>query len=178
MSTYPRNKHDTSSRSSRPRKKVFQGNQHSNSESCKCGEDEESSSAIKLSSVTSENVIVNPVHCYRIIEFFTALSDMFICRNCKQDVKFTETEIRGLGFKFVITCKCGSKQIQSGSYINTGFEINRRIVFVMRLLGEGINLFCSTWTSAAVYVKILITQYTIISTSLRRKCMNFAVRKL
>lgn len=41
---------------------------------------------------------------------------------------------------------CGSKQIPSGPFINKGFEINRRIVFVMRLLGvgrEGINLFCS-----------------------------------
>lgn len=132
MSTYPRNKHGTSSRSGRPRKKVFQGNQHSNSESSKCGEDGESRSA-KKTSVTSENVIVNPVHCYRIIEFFTvfiALSDMLICRNCKQDVKFIETGIHGLGFKLVITCKCGSKQIQSGPCINTRFEINRRIVFV------------------------------------------------
>lgn len=37
------------------------------------------------------------------------------------------------------------KEINSGPFINNAYEINRRIVLVLRLLGvgiEGINLFC------------------------------------
>ena len=149
MSTYPRKDHSALSRTSRPRKRSFHGNQFSNSESSKCDKSAESISAKKLLSASSEDVIVNPLHCYRVIEFFTvftALSDILICRNCRQDVRFTETGIRGLGFKLVVNCQCASKQIQSGPYVNTGFEINCRIVFIMRLLGvgrEGLNLFCN-----------------------------------
>lgn len=43
-------------------------------------------------------------------------------------------------------CRCGCSTINSGSFISTGYEINRRIVIVMRLLGiaqEGINLFAN-----------------------------------
>lgn len=149
MSTYPKSKCTSSYRSSRPRKRSFHGNQFTNSKSSKCDENDESISAEKLSNTTSENVIVNPLHSYRIIEFitvFTALSDILICRSCHQDIKFVETGIRGLGFKLVINCKCGSRQIPSSPYINSGFEINRRIAFVMRLLGigqQGLNLFCN-----------------------------------
>jgi len=52
--------------------------------------------------------------------------------------------MRGFGFKFVVKCSCGRVEINSGPLINTGFEINRRIVFVMQLLGigrESINIF-------------------------------------
>lgn len=54
-------------------------------------------------------------------------------------------EIRGLGFKINITCDCGDRLINFSNYINTGFEINRRIVFVIRLVGMGRNtleVFC------------------------------------
>lgn len=88
----------------------------------------------KLQTSNIENVTVNPIFCYRIIEFFTvftALSDILVCRNCKQNIKFEETGIRGLGFKIVVKCKCGSRNINSGPLINTGYEINRGIVFVM-----------------------------------------------
>lgn len=150
MPTYPKNTHGGSTRSSKSRKRSFYGNRYTNSGSKKCGEnEEESTSAKKLSNPRIENIIVNPLHIYRLIEFFTvftALSKIVICKNCKQAIKFTETGIRGLGFKLVVTCTCGSQQIPSGHFINNGFEINRRIVFVMRLLGvgrEGLNLFCN-----------------------------------
>ncbi|XP_067208105.1 uncharacterized protein [Linepithema humile] len=95
------------------------------------------------------SITLDPIFCYRIIEFFTvftALSDILVCRNCKQNIKFEETGIRGLGFKIVVKCKCGSRNINSDPLINTGYEINRRIVFVMRLLGvgrQGLQLFCN-----------------------------------
>ncbi|EZA51573.1 hypothetical protein X777_09740 [Ooceraea biroi] len=70
---------------------------------------------------------------------------MVICRQCKQDIKFAESGIRGLGFKIIISCRCGRREINSGPFIKNAFEINRRIIFVMRLLNaarEGINIFC------------------------------------
>ncbi|XP_066599643.1 uncharacterized protein [Prorops nasuta] len=147
MSSYPKGKKSSSHRSSRPRKRRFHGNRYTNGPA----DDEEcntSSSEQKLSTASTENIIVYPWHCYRIIEFLTvfhAISDMVICRSCKQSITFAESGYRGLGFKIVLTCRCGRREINSGPLINTGFEINRRIVFVMRLLGvgrEGINVFC------------------------------------
>lgn len=148
MSAYPKGSREFTERRGRPRKRSFHGNQHTRSASS-VSEEDGSASAKKLSSATSDNIIVNPLHCYRLIEFFTVfttLSEILICRQCKQKVNFLETGKRGLGFKLVVNCHCGSKQINSGPLINTGFEINRRIVFVMRLLGvgkQGLNLFCN-----------------------------------
>lgn len=45
---------------------------------------EEHARVKKFLSATNENVIVNPLHCYRLIEFFVvfiALSDILICRS-------------------------------------------------------------------------------------------------
>lgn len=61
-------------------------------------------------------------------------------------MKFEENGNKGLGFKIVVLCKCGGRDIFSGPFINNGFEVNRRIVFVMRLFDvarERINLFCN-----------------------------------
>lgn len=60
-------------------------------------------------------------------------------------MKFAKSGNRSLGFKIVL-CSCDRKDINSGPLIHTGYEVNRRIVFIMRLLGigrEGINLFCN-----------------------------------
>lgn len=59
MSTYPKHKRGASTRSSRPRKRSFHGNQFTKSKSSKRSKGEESVSAKKLSSATSENVIVD-----------------------------------------------------------------------------------------------------------------------
>lgn len=63
----------------------------------------------------------------------------------KKKVKFEDENVRGLGFKIAVTRHCSRRIISSGPFIKNGYEINRRIVFAMRLLGvgrEGINLFC------------------------------------
>ena len=76
---------------------------------------------------------------------FFALAEMLICRTCKRSIRFEESSHRGLGFKIVVSCVCGRREINSGPLVNTGHKTNRRIVFVMRLLGiarEGINVFC------------------------------------
>lgn len=59
--------------------------------------------------------------------------------------KFKESGHRGLDSKIILSCMRGRSEIDSGPLISTGYEINRRIVFVMGLLGIGrdsINVFC------------------------------------
>lgn len=125
---------------------MFRGNQHTMDDGALRGE---SASARKLNTAQSEEIPVYQSHCYKILNFitvFTALSDLLVCRECKQNVFFAQSDICGLGFKILLSCQCGRRQINSSLFINNGCEINRRIVFVMRLLGisrEGINLFCS-----------------------------------
>ncbi|CAK9829653.1 hypothetical protein ANTRET_LOCUS6952 [Anthophora retusa] len=117
-------------------------------ESEKTSGGEGTSSSAKKIKATSADVIINFTHCYRITEFisvFTAISDISVCKTCKRKQTFGETGSRGLGFKIAVTCACGTVLINSGPFVNNSFEINRRIVFVMRLLGvarKGINIFC------------------------------------
>ncbi|KYQ47031.1 hypothetical protein ALC60_13943 [Trachymyrmex zeteki] len=145
MSSYPKHKRMQADRSSRPHKRKFHGNRYTRND-----DDEdlnESASAKKLSTSTSD-VIINPLHYYRIVDFLTvfgAIAEIVICRSCKGNVKFEECGHRGVGFKIIVSCRCGRREINSGPLINTGYEINRRIVFVMRLIGigrEGLNVFC------------------------------------
>lgn len=129
-------------RSSRPRKRKFRGNQFTME-----AETEATSSAAKELKIADDEIVIQ-THGYRFIEIFSvfnALSQILICKNCKEDVKFGETGNRGLGFKIAVMCSCGVMKIDFCPLINNAFEINRRITFVMRLLGvckEGINTFC------------------------------------
>lgn len=137
-------------RSSRPRRWRYSGNQFTNIQNA---EEEEvpgdagvSAPAKKLKASVSD-IVVNLSFCYRIIEFvsvFSAISDIVICRRCKQKLSFGQSGERGLGFKISIKCMCGTMLIDSGWFIHNSFEINRKVVFAMRLLGvarEGINIF-------------------------------------
>ena len=109
MKSYPKHEKSDCNRDSRPCKRPFHGKQHS----AKPTDEEEantSSSAKKLSTASTDNIIVTPTHCYRIIEFVTvffALAEMLICRPCKQRINFEESGHRGLGFKIVVSCVCG-----------------------------------------------------------------------
>lgn len=134
------------------KKRRYQGNQFTDKEGKKfeaSTSHNESASGKKLNMRNIEDIKTNPLHGYRIIEFFTvftALSELVKCSVCGQKINFSECGSRGLGFKIVVTCPCGDKEINSGPFINNGFEINRKLVFVMRLLGvarEGINIFCN-----------------------------------
>ena len=85
---------------------------------------------------------------YRIIEivsFFSALTDLVMCRTCHGQIQFKESALRGLGFEIDVECGYGSQTIDSGPIVNTGYEISRRIILVFRVLGiglEGLNDFC------------------------------------
>ncbi|KOC69640.1 hypothetical protein WH47_10751, partial [Habropoda laboriosa] len=106
-----------------------------------------SSSAKKLLQSEDKNLDVDNSHTYRILHFVivvSTISELVICKICKKDIKFTESSSRGLGFKIAVNCDCGVSYINSCPLIANAYEINRRIVAVMRLLGieiEGL-LFC------------------------------------
>ena len=110
-----------------------------------------SSSAKKLKqSEDLYDIEVNPAFGYRIINFiavFSAISDVVVCKICQSKIKFTESSKRGLGFKLVVSCEnCEKTEILSCPLVEKGYEINRRIVIAMRLLGvgwHGIRKFCA-----------------------------------
>lgn len=81
---------------------------------------------------------------YRLLCFasvFSALSEVLVCHTCHKPVKFTEANKQGLGFKIVISCEaCEPVHINSCPKINNkAYEVNRRMVLAMRLLGIGLN---------------------------------------
>lgn len=146
MSSYPKSAKDDLDRASRPKKRRFQGNRFTNKNREPVGQ---SASARKLETASQEDVCVKLTHFYRIIEFitvFSAISELAICKICKKNLHFEETGTRGLGFKIAVKCACGTRLIDSGPLRNTGYEINQRVIFAMRLLGiglRGLNLFVS-----------------------------------
>lgn len=117
------------SKNSKPRKQKilrtifkFQGNRtsvHSTSFT--------SASAKKFSTSNDFDVKCENGFNYRILAFSfvcSALMNMLKTKTCDNKI-----EIRGLGFKINAKCDCDNRLINFSNYINTGFEINRRIVF-------------------------------------------------
>lgn len=107
-----------------------------------------STSAKKLVENRNFGVTLAPTFFYCILEFtsvFQAISSAVICKKCHKTMSFNPSSVRSLGFKISMKCECSEQFINSSPMINTAFEINRRFVFTMRLLGvglEGANLFC------------------------------------
>lgn len=104
---------------------------------------------LKKSKDSTFDVHVSQTSGYSIIHFFlvfSALSKYLKCKDCNGEVTFTKYAVRGLGFKICLSCACEEKYIDSCPMIKNGYEVNRRLVFVMRLLGvgiHGIGLFCN-----------------------------------
>ncbi|XP_011148323.1 uncharacterized protein LOC105188508 [Harpegnathos saltator] len=138
---YPRG---SSGRQDRHKKRKFQGNQFTFEHETSFT----STAAQKLKVNNNEDIQINPNHGYRILEFYTvfsALSQLVICKKCKGQVNFSESGTHALGFKIRISCTCGMQYVSSCPLVDRAYEINRRIVLIMRLLGigrEGLNLFC------------------------------------
>ncbi|KYQ46703.1 hypothetical protein ALC60_14224 [Trachymyrmex zeteki] len=158
-------------RASRPKKRPKPLNRHMIE--CETASTSASAKKLKTSSVI---VPIDASHGYRIINFltlFSTLSDMIKCKSCDGDISFKEGSIRGLGFKLVITCdKCEPRYINCCPLINHAYEINRRFVFAMRLLGvgyEGAKKFCGIMDlpnifSKKVYYEILTNIYCATKT--------------
>lgn len=102
-----------------------------------------STSARKLSTTDHKDIKVEEGFGYRILNFlqvFSTISQSVVCKKCNSEITFTESGQRGLGFKIIISCqKCEKISIPSSPFIEKGYEINRRIVLSMRLLGVGLN---------------------------------------
>ena len=101
-----------------------------------------SSSAKKLQSERI-NIVTDSTIGYRFINFlsiFLPLCEYLCCKECGSKITFGETSKRGLGFKLVIICKmCGEKYIDSCPLISNAYEVNRRFIFAMRIVGIGLN---------------------------------------
>ena len=144
-SSNQKDSHDTPIDRSRSKKRRFSGNRYTYEQS----NENASTAAEKLLRTEDDKITVDHSHGYRFIQFcsvFSAISTLVVGKNCKKDIKFNVASSRGLGFKIAVSCACGVSCVNSGPMIDNAYEINRRIVFVMRLLGVGINelnLFCS-----------------------------------
>lgn len=130
---------------SRSRKRKFGENQHTSELVSKYT----STSAEKLKESKDLCVNTDPSMNYCILQFtlvFTALQQILKCKNCDTDVKFYKRDERGLGFKICVVCSCKNENlIDSCPKISQAYEINRRFIFAMRLIGIGlqeINNFC------------------------------------
>ena len=80
---------------------------------------------------------------YRLFNFitvFAANSEYVKCKVCDGEVKFETASDRGLGFKIVLLCdKCVQRTVNSSPFIGYSYAINRRFLFVMRVLGLGLK---------------------------------------
>ncbi|XP_071574866.1 uncharacterized protein [Temnothorax nylanderi] len=119
-------------------KRRFSGNQHTNENE----QEFASTSAKKIAGSDDFETTVSPSNVYAVVNFtlvFTVLSNILKCKKCNGDVKFGKKDEHGLGFQLSVLCKCDEKFIYLCEKINNkSYEINRRLVFVMRLLGVGI----------------------------------------
>jgi len=123
-----------------PKKRKFHGNRYTDEQSSTFA----STSAKKLkdSGDKSFDVHYDQSMSYCIIQFalvFSNLQTILKCKQCNEDVTFTQYAQRGLGFKISVQCSCGETLINSCPMIDNAYEINRRFVFAMRLIGIGIH---------------------------------------
>lgn len=73
--------------------------------------------------------------CFNVV--FGVLENIVKCKECDSAIKSLIKSPRGLGFKLNVKCSCCEHEIDSCPMIHNGYEINRRLTFVMRLLGVG-----------------------------------------
>lgn len=146
-----------------------------------------STSAKKLKlSKDNYDINVNASFSYRFIDFqtvFSIISQLVVCKNCGTNIMFSESSIRGLGFKIVVACKeCKPTYINSSPIIDChAYDINRSIILAMRLLGVGLNgiiKFCAFVelprpVFQSYYNKIIKT-ISIATATVREKCMKKA----
>lgn len=111
---------------------------------------------------------------YRILNFitvFAAISEYVKCKDCNGKVKFHTASERGLGFKVVVSCdQCMDRSVNSSPFLLHSYEINRRFLFVMRVLGlglKGATNFCGlmdmpTFLSQPTYDLIMKNIYSCV----------------
>lgn len=96
-----------------------------------------------------------------------------MCNKCGDDINFTETSLRGLGFKLKMNwSKCETVLLKSWRLINVReYDVNRWLVFAFKFLGigwAGTNKFLGVSTLISFYsVKVL---YLIVKISYCKAC--------
>lgn len=130
-----------------------------------------SSSAKKLREQDEIEVPEEAAVQYAILDFclvFSTLSTFVRCSNtihdengqeklCNGKIDFKQCAKAGLGFKIMVICeKCPPRYILSSQKVGTQcFEINRRFIFVMRILGLGLagcRKFCGLMDLSSSFV--------------------------
>jgi len=169
-----RSRREEDFRKSRPKKrknvfnpKLAESNEASFSTSAKNLEDNDDLTVPQDSSVE-----------YRILNFitvFSAISNLVKCKTCNSNIKFKTASTRGLGFKLVVKCdSCESQLIPSSPFISHSYEINRRFIFTMRVLGIGLagaQKFCGlmdmpNFLSESTYTLILKNIHECVKTAI------------
>lgn len=136
-------------RKDRQYKKKFVGNYRTYTHQAEKETSATSASTKKL--FETDDFIVEPKAGleYVIISFvcvFSTLSNFVKCKECDGDISFSKGYESGLGFQLVLTCSCRTEKIYSCKMIHRAYEVNRKFVFAMRLLGVGFygfELFCA-----------------------------------
>ncbi|XP_044579116.1 uncharacterized protein LOC123261532 [Cotesia glomerata] len=146
-----------------------------------------STSSKKLKQNTENDVPESCTSEFRIINFitvFTAISALVKCKKCDGNIEFLTASTRGLGFKIVVSCNnCDSEYIPSCSFIGHSYEINRRFIFVMRILGigyEGLCKFCGLMNMPSfldkathtILLKHILDCGKTVAEALMKKAMN------
>jgi len=140
-----------------------------------------STSAKKIKHLEDLNVPQDNLLEYKILNFitvFTAISNLVKCKNCNGDVEFQTCSERGLGFKIAVMCNtCQPQYITSSPFVGHTYQINRRFIYVMRILGlglEGCKKFCGLMDMPA-----FLTQktYDIIVKNMS-ECVNTVTEKV
>ena len=132
-------------RKSRPRKRKFYGDNNKTAADTK----KTSRASKKLKNSECFDVCYDRSVNYAFISFthfFLTLSTFVKCKDCDGDIKFVKTCAKSLGLQVSLRCMCKNRVINSCNRIGNDYEINRKFVFVMRLIGVGvggIKLFCS-----------------------------------
>ncbi|CAD6236756.1 GSCOCG00012478001-RA-CDS, partial [Cotesia congregata] len=58
-------------------------------------------------------IVINKNFGYCLLEFFSVfqtLLTLIVCATCKEEIKFSQTSPRGLGFKIALQCSCKNVQ--------------------------------------------------------------------
>lgn len=139
-------KRGTKSPGEKSKKIKFHGNRHTSEKSS----ESVSTSAKKLENQDEFEPAVDENSSYVLLCFslvFAALQSVLTCKVCMGEIKFLKKSQVGLGFTLCVKCDCDTMfTVDSCPKVRNAFEVNRRLTFVMRLLGvglSGINLFCS-----------------------------------
>lgn len=131
--------HRTAGRAGRQKKRRFHGNQFTKED---CSEPKNPTRE-KLRRSVDLTVPQDNTSAYRLINFvcvFSALETCLVCKECESAVQFSETSVRGFGFKLKVKCVgCSAKEINSCKLVdNHAYEVNRRTAFAFRMLGIGL----------------------------------------